>query len=139
MLCFPESIAVVMQHSPQHHRKFWGKAMPKHACIPHFCSVAGWHVPFVFVLSNFKEAVTMHVTMQLKLTRGRGEVREAAALFAEARDRVDGVEPGPLGGLQRRLMEEVASHAAAYAVIAALESEAAGDEADEDLAEGVEV
>ena len=60
--------------------------------------------------------------MQVKLARGRGEVHEAAALFAAARDRVDGVEPGPLGGLQRRLMEEVSSHAAAYAVIASLES-----------------
>jgi hypothetical protein len=77
--------------------------------------------------------------IQVKLSRGRGEVRQAAALLTVALSRIDGVEPGPLGGVQRRLMQEVAGHAAAYSVIAALESEAAGDQEDEDLAEGVEV
>ena len=89
---------------------------------------------YLVVASNIRESVIM----QVKRARG-GEAREAAALFAETRDRVDRVEVCPLGGLQRRLQEEVAEHAAAYSIIASLESEAVENAEDENLAEGVEV
>jgi hypothetical protein len=111
----------------------------KWSCLwPSMCARGSPYQTTILVLAFGTTAIRL-LGAQVKLSRGRREMREAAALFVEARNRVNDVEPGLLGGLQRQLMAEVAANAAAYAAIAALESSVSGDLEDEELAARVEV